>query len=471
MITSLYGNICKFVPRIVHVIVRKSEIPKSSHASWEGGKEGKADENIKAEEYQRDQIVRGVEWLRSAKGNKMSIDEEDIVMISDVDEIPSASTARQLILETGDFTGSRRQQCLRFPVFLNLRWFIYSFNWRSTKQWGMVGGEGVRAVLVRQLTAEDSDAVGRARPSAHRRNLRTHAVHTLLNGGASGASEGVSVIDDAGWHISYFGGPKAVSEKLRAFYAADMYRDEYWHDEERIKRFMRNGKPLFQGRSFNFSFVPTSESTSKKAALGLPTLVQQSYEDALWATGDGLNEQQNRFAGHFSPAIRHLEEVGDLAMLEQDILGAKYLKLEQDGFYDEVLMPDGSGGGDSGANAETTKMVIADCDLASEPRHSVTIFCREYAVTPGACDKLAELAESRCRSALEQQQWRISIDVNLDRSLLVPYWINGLQYVAEIATGESSAVVARRICDQKRLGAADCAQLGDYFKQQRQSRS
>lgn len=111
--------------------------------------------------------------LRYARG----LPDDDIVMISDVDEIPSRWAVQMVVDSPGD----------AWAFFQRL--FYYYANWESDDGWW-----GTRAY--RRAVLPEEPRVWRA-------------MGTLL------ANE--VPIERAGWHLSWWGGPAAIREKLRAF--------------------------------------------------------------------------------------------------------------------------------------------------------------------------------------------------------------------------------------------------------------
>lgn len=113
------------------------------------------------EKYQRNVISDYVKDL---------FDEDDVVIISDVDEIPRREIVR-------DLAG------LTTPVALNMKHYNYGLNCRYPGPWF-----AAKALRVRDLTT--AEEVRQAT---------------------------FPIIEDAGWHFSYFGDDEFISQKFRSF--------------------------------------------------------------------------------------------------------------------------------------------------------------------------------------------------------------------------------------------------------------
>jgi beta-1,4-mannosyl-glycoprotein beta-1,4-N-acetylglucosaminyltransferase len=206
-----------FLSKIIHLVV--DDCPDSANA-WV------------IEKFQRDAVGRGLVGCRP----------DDIIMNSDVDEIPRASSVRWLReqMRFGNGPGARfwstvlRQNWVvglarnlfkkRHPrVWLfEHRQFYHFLNCTSrTLPWW----DGTRAVFFRDFT--------RARDLRSWKGRR---------------------IPDAGWHFSYMGGVDRVREKLQAFAHQEYNRPEYV-DRQKVEEALREGRWAL-GPEHRLEFVP-----------------------------------------------------------------------------------------------------------------------------------------------------------------------------------------------------------------------
>ncbi len=138
------------------------------------------------ERHQRNAIMRG---LSGARG-------EDIVLISDVDEIPRAAVVRSLC------------SSLEEPVILSMAMINYKVNLFASRPWK----RGMRACRFRDLVEPDA--------LRYRKDLE--------------------IIPDAGWHISYLGDTETIVRKQMAYSHVE-YSGPRWVSERHIRRSLRLG--------------------------------------------------------------------------------------------------------------------------------------------------------------------------------------------------------------------------------------
>jgi hypothetical protein len=173
-----------FLNRIVHVIV--TDYPQT-YNPW-----------IR-EYHQRDAIRRGLGQC----------DPTDIVLLSDVDEIPSPHAV---------LSAARRREPLAFEQHM----YYYYLNMKcvSSPLW-----YGTRAFPIGRLTRPSADRLRQPRQ-----------------------------LPNAGWHFSYLGGPDAIVRKLNRFSHAE-YNQKPFTDRDRVARCLVDGIDLF-GRPLAYSIVP-----------------------------------------------------------------------------------------------------------------------------------------------------------------------------------------------------------------------
>lgn len=166
------------------------------------------------ERHQRDCIMRG---LTNCKDN-------DIIIISDCDEIPNADKIKKY-----DNIRAFKQ-----------RLFYYNFNCEATDPWNEA------KILSYKELKQLTPCGARYRPNCE-------------------------LIEDGGWHLSYFKDVDGIVEKLNATAHAE-YNTPFYTDKERIKQAMINCKDLF-GRNLSYKFNPNIYKVS------LPKYVGSNMEE------------------------------------------------------------------------------------------------------------------------------------------------------------------------------------------------
>lgn len=173
----LYYNECKsrfdkFKDKIIHVIADDIKITGDA---WD------------VEGAQRDYFTR----LKIFK-------DDDIIMVSDMDEIPRAT-----VINVTDFP-----ELLKTHNLLKLKqmFFYYYFN--------LCKGSWTGTIIT------DYKRVRTTSPTTMRRVWRK--------------KEGLT-IREAGWHFSFIGGPESIKEKVRAYAHTELNNDKYIGDSNIIK--------------------------------------------------------------------------------------------------------------------------------------------------------------------------------------------------------------------------------------------
>jgi hypothetical protein len=162
------------------------------------------------EYYQRNQIRTGVMQL--------NLNEDDIVMFSDADEIPDSDTIHQL-KQTG-LTGIHQlHQHLYYYTIENR---CMSTNWTGHKI--MPYSEFVNI------------------PDLHSCRITNYPV-----------------IDNGGWHISYFGGVDRIIKKLQDFSHQEFNNSTYINDN--LHKLVNEGKDLFHRNNVLFEHIPIENNT------------------------------------------------------------------------------------------------------------------------------------------------------------------------------------------------------------------
>jgi beta-1,4-mannosyl-glycoprotein beta-1,4-N-acetylglucosaminyltransferase len=159
--------------------------------------------------FQRNQILSALKELNAS--------DEDIVIVSDADEIPALKAVQLYKPEMG-LTALRMDN------------FWYKFNCLTERQsW----------LPARILTFGE---------------LKISTPNDVRNSGYK------SVIENAGWHFSYLGDADYIVKKLESFSHFEYNKDEYKNKEEITKK-IQSGEALWGGEKFQF--IPLDDSFPK----------------------------------------------------------------------------------------------------------------------------------------------------------------------------------------------------------------
>lgn len=205
-----------FLHKIIHVVV--DDMPKYNGSnSWE------------LENFHRNAIVRG---LKEAKEN-------DVVLISDVDEIPRP----EKIALYSHIDGLKIFQQHMFYYYLNclntdVKWYgtiMLKFPFKRSIQ------------FYRTNSHVFSNIYDKNKIRALYYYLKILRFRFF--------EENVMIIKDGGWHFSYMGGLDAIVRKIEAFAHTEYNKDEY-KDLSYLKAKIEAGEDIF-GRSYKYQFVET----------------------------------------------------------------------------------------------------------------------------------------------------------------------------------------------------------------------
>lgn len=175
----LSKNIDKFDWAKEKLVVVVSDKPKNAATSWD------------YEKYQR---------LQSVEACKNIVQDDDLILISDVDEIMNAKSVTKANKIGGIFT-------MKMPMF-------YYYMNLYVEDWGYP-----KAITYKYL--EDPNALRLRDPS------RT------------------AIMENAGWHFSYLGTPDQISHKIKTF-AHEEYDKKDFTDIDKITESIHNKKDIFK---------------------------------------------------------------------------------------------------------------------------------------------------------------------------------------------------------------------------------
>lgn len=184
----------------------------------------------KLEFFQRNSIVKGL----------VNCKPEDIVLISDVDEIPKASVLKEMLANGIDQIYGLKMDM--YMYFLNNQ-LIYDGGSSMTIEQSKDGIWHCTAVLPYKLLKQKPN------------RLRKIIMRTRRRG------EVFKIIPNAGWHFTYLGGVKNIIKKLEAFSHTEFNNDTF-KSQEKIEEYITTGKDLF-GRDMQFKMLENLETLPK----------------------------------------------------------------------------------------------------------------------------------------------------------------------------------------------------------------
>lgn len=203
----------KYLSKIVHVVV--DDMPNGLNA-WDN------------ERHQRQCIVRGL--------NLLDLDESDVLIISDVDEVPDAETVSSI-------RGKPLKNCIHC---LEQDFYYYNLQCLNEKKWLAAKVLNMRTFRSGVL-AEDADAIRSAKKLPFWKRL----VHLRKR---------LPVIKRGGWHFSYFGNVEFIKTKIINFSHQEFNKEEFLDDSAIIEKII-NGDDLFSRENERWLKVHVSDAS------------------------------------------------------------------------------------------------------------------------------------------------------------------------------------------------------------------
>jgi beta-1,4-mannosyl-glycoprotein beta-1,4-N-acetylglucosaminyltransferase len=199
----LYSN---FLSKIIHVVV--DDFPhKYPNVNIENN-----DQWIN-ENYQRSSISRGLD--------KISFNDNDLIVVSDLDEIPNPNTLLE-IKQIGICEGINA---------LEMDFYYYNLHSRFLEKWD-------RARIISYKSFKD------------------------LNTTCQGLRDGYgNCIPNGGWHLSYFGDSSFIKNKIVNFGHQEFNNDNYT-DIDKIEERIRNSTDLYGRHGCNLQKIPLEENNN-----------------------------------------------------------------------------------------------------------------------------------------------------------------------------------------------------------------
>lgn len=168
-------------------------------------------------------------------------EDEDLVIISDLDEIPDPDVLKK--------TASPE------PVVLSMLFHYYFFNCQNTGHERWWNGSIVTTG----------------------RHFKTTTPQLLRD-----KRNELKRIKKAGWHFSYLGGIEKIKEKIRSFAHTEFNKEEYLDDENILKAITR-GEDIFKREGVSFKFVSPFYYPLhlRKAMLDYPSFIHTDGPDTF----------------------------------------------------------------------------------------------------------------------------------------------------------------------------------------------
>jgi beta-1,4-mannosyl-glycoprotein beta-1,4-N-acetylglucosaminyltransferase len=163
------------------------------------------------EENQRNSILKGL--------NKLDLNDEDIIIISDADEIINPNVIIEYINK--DFN----------ILALEQDFYFYNLNYKYPKIWTFP--KVVKYKILKSSTPED--------------------IRILVDG---------EIVKNGGWHFSYFFGPKNISDKIKNFSHQEFNNDIYTNDEY-INNCIKNGEYIFDNVKLEYIEIENNKNLPK----------------------------------------------------------------------------------------------------------------------------------------------------------------------------------------------------------------
>jgi beta-1,4-mannosyl-glycoprotein beta-1,4-N-acetylglucosaminyltransferase len=180
----------------------------------------------KLEFYQRDAMLKGL----------VNCEPNDLVMLSDVDEIPNPEVIKKQIQQgVTEIYGLKTDM---FMYFLNNK-LIFDGGSNMTEEEAEQGIWHCTALLPYKLLVKKPHKIRKTIMRTKRRGVV------------------YPIIPNAGWHFTYIGGAKKIVEKLESFSHTEYNFDEF-KEIDKINDRIKTGKDLF-GRDMKFKVVAVDQ--------------------------------------------------------------------------------------------------------------------------------------------------------------------------------------------------------------------
>ena len=189
----------QFQDKIIHEIV--DDMPETD-TPWD------------REHHQRNRIPAALDDLERYYG----LNEEDVILVSDVDEVPNLRSLRLNLLSP--------RHAKHINVF-HQRFFYYNFSCEDKDGW-----KGTMSFPYEMTGNVD---LNRLRRDRYRKKDKR-----------------VNIFPRGGWHCSYFGGADKIIDKIEQFSHQELNEDKY-KNKETIEKLIENKEDIFFRKNQNWS--------------------------------------------------------------------------------------------------------------------------------------------------------------------------------------------------------------------------
>ena len=189
----------KFLDKIIHIIV-KDNIPQNNWA-WD------------REIYQRNCIDEGIK--------KLSLNNDDIIIIADLDEIPDAKTVLNIKNNNG----------LDGIYNLEMDFYYYNINCKYYNKWLQPKILNYGSYIKYNIP---------------------HVIYRRL--------PNIPIIKKGGWHFSYFGDVEFIKNKIKNF-SHQEYNNDFILNDERITKQIQNSSDLYERPEDTFKYIDVNDNT------------------------------------------------------------------------------------------------------------------------------------------------------------------------------------------------------------------
>lgn len=189
----------RFKDKIVHLIV--DDLPNGT--TYES--------NWTREKYQRNYLLKGVLQLKPSS--------EDLVLLTDVDEIPDRNTLRMI----------KNAKSLDKIYCLVMDMYYYNLECRYSRKWFHP------KIIPFKFMNNKTDLDG----------IRLSGRNGINNGG---------------WHFSYFGDENFIINKLESF-SHQEFNNSYYKDKNRIKEMIKSNRDLFERNELVYNYIEPKDNT------------------------------------------------------------------------------------------------------------------------------------------------------------------------------------------------------------------
>ena len=205
----------KFNHKIIHIIV--DDFPyKYPNINFEHRHQWKN------EYFQRNCISRGINLIKD------KLNDGDVILTSDVDEIPNISILLKIKNNTLDFNKVGLNK-------LTLDMYYYNLNYRL--------GDGQNWNGIKLLTWE---AYKHIKLTFQQMRIWEHSHH-------------VPAIKNGGWHLSYFGDIDFIIKKIKSF-AHQEYNNDKYLNKEKLKNAIEKGINFIEG--LDLQYIKTKDNVN-----------------------------------------------------------------------------------------------------------------------------------------------------------------------------------------------------------------